>query len=188
MMIDNFSLLRRIPMHSTVPVVSLVSLHYIVVPNCSAENAVSLGYGFGFWNGSGFGQLEKGRLYDYAALSYLNEKPLVECISVIFEPFVKVVNRPVVGIDLGFSFSARGYLPDLGPGNRFHLTAGAGAAYTSLNFQELETHGLFVLLGRVGYRTEQIFVEAQFHHHSSGGLGNPIRSINSGLLRVGWHF
>lgn len=187
-MIDGFSLLRRIPTRGTIPVVFLFSLHLIVASNCSAENAVSLGYGFGLWNGSGFGQLEEGQSYDFAVFSYLNEKPLFKCISVILEPFVKVVNRPVSGIDLGFSFSARSYLPDLSPGNRFYLTVGAGAVYTSLNFQEQETHGLFVLLGGIGYRRDRIFVETQFHHYSSGGLGKPNRSINSGLLRAGWYF
>ena len=185
-MTDGFSLLRRILVHSSV--LFLFSLHSIAVPNCAAENAVSLAYGFGLWNGSGFGQLEKRRSYDYMAFSYLNERPLLERITVILEPFVKVVNRPVNGIDLAFSLSARSYLPELCRGNRLYLTVGAGAVYTSVNFQEQGTHGLFVLLGGIGYRRDRVFVETQFHHYSSGGLAKPNRSINSGLLRAGCYF
>ncbi len=188
MTIDIFSFFRRIPTCTTTPVFFLLTLYFIAVPNCSAENAVSLGYGFGLWNGSGFGQLEKKRSYDYAAFSYLNERLLTERIALVLEPFVKVVNRPVNGIDLGFSLALRSYLPELARHSRLYLTAGAGSAYTSVNFQEQGTHGLFVLLGGVGYRRDQAFAKAQFQHYSNGGLTKPNRSLNSGLLRVGWYF
>jgi len=188
MTIDIFSFFRRIPTCTTIPVFFLLTLHFIAIPDCSAENAVSVGYGFGMWNGSDMGYLENGRPCDYAILSYLNERLLTERIALVLEPFVKVVNRPVSGIDLGFSLSARSYLPELARHSTLYLTAGAGAAYTSVNFQEQGTHGLFVLLGGVGYRRDRAFVEAQFHHYSNGGLTKPNRSLNSGLLRVGWYF
>jgi len=157
---------------------------------CPAENALSVGYGLGLFNeGASAGHLgDDGRSYDYALVSFLHERPLTEHVAWVVEPFVKVVNRPENGIDVGFSVSLRGYLPELAPGHRLYLAAGAGAVYTSINFEEQGTHGLFVLVGGIGYRTGRVFVEAQFQHYSNGGLANPNHSVNSGLLRAGWYF
>ncbi|OPY00307.1 MAG: hypothetical protein A4E60_02396 [Syntrophorhabdus sp. PtaB.Bin047] len=186
-MIDSFSLLRRIPMRSTVPVVFLFSLHFIAVSNCSAENALSFGYGFGLWNGSGFGQLEKGLSYDYAAFSYLNEKPLVKCISLILEPFVKVVNRPAGGFDLGFSFLSGAICLTSARVTGFISRLERGLSIKALTFRNGE-RTCFLYCSEESGTAE---IRSSWRHcfiTTPGGLGKPNRSINSGLLRVGWHF
>lgn len=76
MMIDIVSFFRGIPTRTT-------------IPDCSAENAVSVGYGFGTWNGSDIGYLESRRPCDYAIVSYLHERLLTKRTALVLEPFVK---------------------------------------------------------------------------------------------------
>ena len=163
-------------------------LWFVFIEVCQAENGVSIGYGFGAWNGNGIGHIEQKKSYDYGTGSYFYEKPLTSALAFMIEPFVGSVSRPVAGADVGFSMYIKAYLPKLSPENRFYFTAGPRAAYTSVKFMEQGTHGLFVLQGGVGYRRGRLFIENRFHHYSNGGLATPNRSVNSNLVVIGCYF
>lgn len=156
--------------------------------SCYAENGVSLGYGFGAWNAQGPGCVEKKTPYDYATLSYLYEKPLKPGFALVAEPYLGLVNRPAEGVDIGVNFYAKASFPAFPSGGRLYVTAGTGAAYTSVDFREQGTHGLFILQAGIGYGSGRFFMENRFHHYSNGGLAKPNRSVNSNLIRIGWYF
>jgi hypothetical protein len=187
-MIDFFPLfLRRLA--AIMPAVAcLLVLPLALIPTSSAEQAASAGYGFGVWNGGGTGHIENNLRYDYATFSYLYEKSFAPQVAFVVEPFCNLVNRPNNGLDIGFSVYLKAYLPEVRPQERFYLTAGAGAAYTSIAFREQGTHGLFVLQGALGYRHNRFFVEDRFHHYSNGNFARPNRSVNSNIIKVGYYF
>ncbi len=133
---------------------------FVVMPIClCAENkGISLGYGFGLFSEPGrIGAIEEGN-YDYIQFAYLYEKPLSECAAIVIEPFAAYVNRPVEGVDVGFTVSMRHYFQKSGS-NGFFLTLGGGSAYTSVNFKEQGTHLLFILQAGIGFRWKEYFVE-----------------------------
>lgn len=175
-------------MPTVISAVCLLLSCFVFFNACPAENAISLGYGFGAWNGWGTGRIEQRAPYDYATLSYLYEKPLTSAIALVLEPFLGLVNRPVKGVDAGFDLYVKAYLAELSPHNRFYFTAGTGAAYTTVQFNEQGTHGLFILQGGIGYRSGRFFIENRFHHYSNGGLAVPNRSINSNLVIIGCYY
>lgn len=130
---------------------------FIYASPAVAEKAVSVGYGFGAWDGSRIGHVEENRPYNYERLSYLYERPLTP--SIVLEPFLAVVNRPATGTDAGFTINAKAYLPRLSPDNRFYFIGGAGAAYTTVKFTVQGTHCLFVLQGGIGFRRGRFLIE-----------------------------
>jgi hypothetical protein len=123
--------------------------------------------------------------YNYATISYLQEKRLTHSITVVAEPYFAFINRPNDGLDVGLNLYAKAYLPEVLPKGRLYVTAGSGAAYTSVNLSEQGTHGLFILSAGIGYRIDRFFVENRFHHYSNGGLAKPNRSVNSMIVRIG---
>jgi hypothetical protein len=165
---------------------SLLFLYLIFFTSCHAESAISLGYGFGAWNAQGAGRVEHKAPYDYATFSYLYEKLITSSISLVLEPYLGVVNRPHDGIDAGFYLYGKWYFTDISPSKWFYATFGTGAAYTSMNFHEQGTHGLFVIQAGIGYRSGRFFIEDRLHHYSNGGLAKPNRSVNSNLIKIGY--
>jgi hypothetical protein len=165
----------------------LMSVFAPIVGSCS-ENAVSVGYGFGVWNGSSPGRAEGGVLYDYATFSYLYEKPVTPRLAFILEPFCNIVNQPNDGADFGFNVYLKAYLSESGHPGRFYATVGSGAAYTTVKFEGQGTHGVFVLQGALGYRYGAFFLENRFHHYSNGGLAKPNRAVNSNIIKIGYYF
>jgi hypothetical protein len=185
---DFFPLLLRRAAGIVLSAACLVVLSLAPIPNSSAEQALSAGYGFGIWNGGGTGYIENKLHYDYATFSYLYEKPFSPHVAFVVEPFCNLVNRPNDGVDIGFNIYLKVYLPEVRPQQRFYLTAGAGAAYTSIAFREQGTRGLFVLQGALGYRYNQFFIEDRFHHYSNGNFAKPNHSVNSNIVKVGCYF
>jgi hypothetical protein len=187
-MIDFVLLLLRQLARNVLSAACLLILPFAFVPDSSAEQAVSAGYGFGVWNGGGTGYIENELPYDYATISYLYEKPFTRGVAFVVEPFCNLINTPNDGIDIGFSVYFKVYLPEIRPQQRIYLTAGAGAAYTSIAFREQGTHGLFILQGALGYRHNRFFIEDRFHHYSNGNFARPNRSVNSNIIKVGYYF
>jgi hypothetical protein len=161
---------------------------FVLGGGCLAENAVSLGYGFGMWNGSGTGHIEGRRSYNYATFSYMHEKALTDKIAFVLEPFLNVVNKPDTGLDLGGNLHLKSYVAELSKRRRVYVIGGAGAAYTTIGFKEQGTHGLFNLQGGIGYRHDPVFVDIRFNHYSNGGLASPNRSVNSTVIKMGYYF
>lgn len=187
-MIENHRVIPQPPIRVFIPAVCLIFSCFVFINVCPAENAVSLGYGFGAWNGCGTGRIEQKAPYDYATFSYLYEKPFASAIALVFEPFLNLVNRPDYGLDAGFNVYAKAYVPEFSPGSRLYFTAGTGMAYTTVQFKEQGTHGLFILQGGIGYRAGRFFIENRLHHYSNGGLAKPNRSVNSNLVMIGCYF
>ena len=159
-----------------------------LVSMCAAENAMSVGYGFGIANQSEPGFIQDRHAYHYTTFSYLYEKPFTPAIALALEPYVNVVSEPQSGADGGLNLFLKAYLPEFSPHNRLYITVGTGGAYTSIRFPEQGTHGLFILQGGIGFRSGRFYVEDRFHHYSNGGLASPNRSVNSDLFKVGWYF
>ncbi len=166
----------------------LLSGPFIPADDCSAENAIALGYGLGMENGSSTGHIEGKRSYHYAAFSYAYEKPLTKRLAFVVEPFVNVVNRPDTGCDVGANLLVKAYVAELTRWSRLYVAGGGGGVYTTVGFKEQGTHALFSLQGGVGYRYDPFFVDVRFNHYSNGGLANPNRSINSCIFKVGYYF
>lgn len=152
-----------------------------------SESAFTLGYGFGIGNGSGVGRLENGRHYDFAQMSYIYERPLMKRLILGLEPFVNIDIRPNSGLDIGGSLYFKSYLSREATAG-LYLTAGAGAAYTTIKFPEQGTHTPFILLCGIGYRHDRMFIENRFFHYSNGGLVRPNRSVNANIVRIGYYF
>jgi hypothetical protein len=187
-MLETLPLFNSRIIRTAASVVCLLIVYFTLIANCSAENAISVGYGFGIWNDSGTARVENKRSYDYATIAYLYEKPLSPKIAFVLEPYCNIINRPRDGVDVGFSMYLKAYLPEVAPDRRFYLTVGGGAAYTTIKFKEQGTYVLGVLQGGIGYRQGRFFVEDRFHHYSNGGLAKPNRSVNSNILKVGYYF
>jgi len=151
------------------------------------ESAFTLGYGFGVGNGSGLGRLENGRNYNFAQMSYIYEIPLMKRLILGLEPFVNIDNEPNSGLDIGGSFYFKSYLSREAIAG-FYLSAGAGAAYTSIRFPKQGTHTPFILLAGIGYRHDRMFIENRFFHYSNAGLAHPNRSVNAIIVRIGYYF
>ena len=153
----------------------------------AAENAMSVGYGFGIASQSEPGFIQDGHAYHYTTFSYLYEKPFTPAIALALGPYVNVVSEPQNGADGGLNLFLKAYLPEFSPHNRLYITVGTGGAYTSIRFPEQGTHGLFILQGGIGFRSGRFYVEDRFHHYSNGGLASPNRSVNSDLCKAGWY-
>jgi hypothetical protein len=151
------------------------------------SQSLTLGYGFAVFNEPGkIGRVEGG-YYDFIQLSYIHEKPFTERLAFLVEPFAAYVNRPDSGVEGGVILSGKYYFREK-KHNGFYLTVGAGAAYTSINFEEQGTHGLFILQGGVGYKWKEFFIEDRLRHYSNAGTADPNRSVNSNIIVVGMDF
>lgn len=186
-MVDIFCLPLRCFPSFFISLICLLLTLLIPVTCHASENAISAGYGFGLWNRGGIGQAGR-ETYNYATLSYLYEKPFTPRLALVMEPFCNIINKPKEGVDVGFVISLKTYLTGNKPQQGLYLSAGGGAAYTTVNFKEQGTHGLFVLHGAIGYRHGRFFVEDRFHHYSNGGLASPNRSVNSNIVKAGYYF
>ncbi|HQM82051.1 MAG TPA: acyloxyacyl hydrolase [Syntrophorhabdaceae bacterium] len=156
--------------------------------SCS-DNAIAVGYGFGMFNlDPKFGKLrgDNGSYYFYQ-LAYSREKALVKNLHLLMEPFAAYVSDPDSGLDAGMTASLKYYFGKEKM-KSFFATAGAGAAYTTIKFEEQETHFLFILQCGIGYRWNKYFIEARFRHYSNGGTERPNRSINANIVNIGMHF
>ncbi len=164
------------------------ALSFIPHPVLADQQAISIGYGLATLNpSSDLGHLEEGDYYDFAQITYTYEKLLSGKFNLVLEPFVGIVNRPTSGLDIGIAIGGRYYF-----GQRnyrgFFATVSAGGAYTTVNFEEQGTHGLFILQGGIGYKWEKLFVESKFRHYSNGGLSSPNKSINATIVGMGFTF
>jgi hypothetical protein len=186
--VDGSPRLLRHMVRATVSTLCLLLLPFAFAPNSSAEQAVSVGYGFGIWSGGGTGHIEGKLPYDYATFSYLYERPFKPQVAFVVEPYCNLISGPTDGVDIGFNVYVKAYLPEIRPRRQFYLTAGTGAAYTSIAFRQQGTHGLFVLQGALGYRHDRFFIEDRIHHYSNGNLAHPNRSVNSNIVKVGYYF
>ena len=164
------------------------ALSFIPYPVLADQQAISIGYGLATLNpSSDLGHLEKGDYYDFVQITYSYEKLLSGKFNLVLEPFVGIVNRPTSGLDIGVAVGGRYYF-----GQRnyqgFFATISGGGVYTTVNFEEQGTHGLFVLQGGIGYKWERLFVESKFRHYSNGGLAHPNHSINATVVSMGFAF
>lgn len=150
---------------------------------------VSVGYGFGFLNkDAGPGELSDAHgHYDFVQVSYALEQPLYQKLVFLAEPFVAFVNRPVDGMDAGVGLSLKYYFSK-DRKRSFFVTAGTGAAYTTVAFSEQGTHMLYILQGGVGYRWNRFFVEDRFRHYSNANTASPNRSVNANIINIGMLF
>jgi len=153
------------------------------------ENAVTAGYGFGIFNrDADFGKLRgQGQQYYFYQLAYSREKTLVKNLCLLAEPFVAYVSDPDSGLDAGMTASFKYYFGKENKNSLF-ATLGAGAAYTTIKFEEQGTHFLFILQGGIGYRWNDYFIENRFRHYSNGGSERPNRSVNANIVNIGMHF
>lgn len=164
------------------------TLSFFPFPAIADQQAISVGYGLAAFNkSSDLGHLENSRYYDFVQITYSYEKLLSGKFNLVAEPFVGIVNRPVSGVDVGVAIGGRYYFGEKNYQGLF-ATISAGGVYTSVAFEEQGTHGLFVLQGGLGYKWEKVFLEGKFRHYSNGGLAYPNRSINAGILGVGFTF
>jgi hypothetical protein len=154
----------------------------------AAEQGLSVGYGFAAFNENlSPGRIEGGKNYDFFQAAYLYEIPIWRNVSVDVEPFAVSVNRPASGVDAGFDILARWYLCNVG-GGRLFVDGGAGAAYTSVAFEEQGTHLLGVLAVGIGIRYKQFFIEDRMRHYSNGGTAFPNRAVDANIISVGTYF
>ena len=154
----------------------------------AAEQSLSVGYGFAALNErTSVGKIEGGKYYDFFQLAYLYEMPFWKKVSIAVEPFAASVNRPNAGLDAGFDLLGRWYPCSVGA-SRLFVDLGAGAAYTTVGFQEQGTHLLGVLAGGIGLRYKKFFIEDRIRHYSNGHTAFPNRSINANIVSVGMYF
>jgi hypothetical protein len=164
------------------------ALSFFPFPAIADQQAISFGYGLAALNkSSDLGHLMEGDYYDFAQITYSYEKALSGKFNLVVEPFVGIVNRPTSGLDIGVAIGGRYYFGEKNYQGLF-ATISAGGVYTTVDFEEQGTHGLFVLQGGIGYKWEKLFVEGKFRHYSNGGLSHPNTSINAGILGVGFTF
>ncbi len=179
----------RKPVRSSSLLVSLLLLASLFPGAAMADQqSVSIGYGLGILNNDAqIGHLWYNGYYDFAQVNYGYEKQLSGKINLLLEPFAAFINRPTAGLDVGFGLSAKYYF---GSQNHrgFFVTAGTGAVYTTLNFEEQGTHGLFILQGGIGYQWKELFVESRLRHYSNAGLASPNKSVNASTFNVGYAF
>lgn len=171
---------------SSMCLVSIIIL-FSVTAFAQDRGSLAIGYGFAVLSENGkIGKIEEGH-YDFIQLSYIFERPLTEKLAFLIEPFAAYVNRPNNGFEGGMLLSGKYYFRDK-QHNGFFLTLGGGGAYTSVNFKEQDTHGLFILQGGIGFKWKEFFIENRLRHYSNGGTAQPNRSINSNIVVVGMDF
>jgi hypothetical protein len=156
------------------------------------EQGVSVGYGFAAYNDERHtGKIEGGEYYDFSQLSYILETPLsvknFQNLTFLIEPFAAYVGRPNSGTDFGFHTGIRYYLVGT-PKAGFYTTIGAGLAYTTIGFKEQGTHMLGILMGGLGLRYRDFFIENRFRHYSNGGTASPNWSVNANVITLGMYF
>jgi|GEM_PF-282102 len=166
-------------------------LSFIFIPlfGHAQNNNISVGYGFGAFNGNqGIGKLRgTNGYYDFFQLAYSREKSLSSRTNLLLEPFLAYVNRPTDGLDLGMTVGLRFYLNKDTKKGLFGTLA-MGASYTTIGFVEQDTHLLFMLQGGIGYKWNKYFVENRFRHYSNGSLTSPNRAINANIINIGISF
>lgn len=166
---------------------AFVIILFSVTSLAQDRGSLTLGYGFAVLSeNSNTGKIEEGN-YDFVQLSYIFERPLTEKLAFLVEPFAAYVNRPHSGVEGGIVLSGKYYFREK-QRNGFYLTLGAGGAYTSINFEEQGTHGLFILQGGIGFKWKEFFIENRLRHYSNGGTAQPNKSINSNIIVVGMDF
>jgi len=165
------------------------TLSFFPFPAIADQQAISIGYGLAAYNNhsSDLGHVRNGDYYDFALITYSYEKLLSGTFNLVVEPYVGIVNRPASGLDIGVTIGGRYYFGQMNYRGLF-ATISAGGVYTTVDFEEQGTHGLFVLQGGIGYKWEKLFVESKFRHYSNGGLASPNRSINAGIVGLGFTF
>jgi len=159
------------------------------ISSFSAEQAMSVGYGFGFLNPrKSTGHIQGGQMYDFFQVAYLYERASgLKNLDVTAQPWAAYVNRPNDGADVGFNLGIR-YYPIRKDDWRPFLSAGVGAAYTTIGFEEQGTHFDFILQAGFGLRYKNFFIEDTFRHYSNGGTASPNRSVHANIVTVGYYF
>ncbi len=165
------------------------------VADLSAEQTLSVGYGFGVMNTRlNSGILDDGKYYDFWEIAYTyerafwqNEKAWWKDIAFNVMPYVAYVATPTDGFEGGFILNANWYFVNTGP-IRIYFGVGAGLAYTTIHFQEQGTHFLGSLSGALGLKYKSFFVENRFRHYSNGNTAHPNRSVNANIVSVGVNF
>ncbi len=164
-----------------------VSLILLPVSAFSQQNALSVGYGFGFLNPhQRGGAVEDDRRYNFFQLAYSRDIHLIQRLFLVLEPYLNYDHEPN-GLDAGFGVLFRYYLPVFRENSVF-FDAGGGGAYTTVDFKEQATHAMFILQGGIGWRWKRFFIEDRFRHYSNGGLSSPNHSINANIILVGVFF
>jgi len=155
----------------------------------SAEQAMSVGYGFGLFNlHKHMGHIEGGEMYDFFQVAYLYERGSgLKNLNITVQPWVAYVNRPNDGSDVGFNLGIR-YYPVRMEELRPFLSAGVGAAYTTIGFEEQGTRFLFILQAGVGLRYKNFFIEDTLRHYSNGHTSSPNRSVHANIITIGYYF
>jgi hypothetical protein len=172
-----YSLFVLLPLFLSLPVIS----H-------AGEQALSFGFGFAAFNvDSADGHVEGGRDYNFVHATYLYEMPLWKKTPFVPESFVAYINRPESGVDAGFDLLLRWYPFDVDRSGLF-LNLGAGVAYTSIAFHEQSTHLLGILVGGIGYRYKDFFIDTRFRHYSNGNTASPNRLVNACVASIGRYF
>jgi len=166
----------------------LLAMFLLPMNGHALDQGLLLGYGFAELNNhASGGEVEGGKKYDFFQAAYFLEFPRWERTSFVLEPFAAYVSRPESGIDGGFDLLFRWYPFDRGRSGLF-FDVGAGAAYTSIGFQEQGTHLLGILVGGIGWRYKAFFFEDRFRHYSNGHSAYPNRSVNANIICAGMHF
>jgi hypothetical protein len=169
-------------------VMPMVICFSFLFAHASAEQSISVGYGFGLFNQHGTSnQLDGGDTYDFIQAMYSYERPVTQRFSVLVEPFVAFVNRPTDGFEGGVYASGRYYIINSSP-TRLYVSLGGGLAYTSVAFKEQGTHLLFALQGSIGVVYKGFFLENRFRHYSNGNTSSPNRSVHANIVSVGMYF
>ncbi len=155
----------------------------------SAEQSLSVGYGFAFLNPHNrTGYLEGSKQYDFFQLAYAYERASgLKNLAIFGEPWAAYVNRPTDGADVGFNLGIKYYLTKNERWRPF-VTAAVGIAYTTIAFEEQGTHFLFALEAGIGLRYKRFFVEDRMRHYSNAGTVYPNRSVHANIITVGYYF
>jgi hypothetical protein len=162
---------------------------FVPVSGFAAEQGVSAGYGFAFLNPhKRVGRLENSEQYDFFRFAYIYERPIcVNNVAIVTEPWAAYINRPRDGADVGLDLLLK-YYPLRHNEWRLFVTAGVGAAYTTIDFKEQGEHFMFILQGSVGLRYKNYFIENRFRHYSNGGTSSPNRSVHADIVSLGYYF
>jgi hypothetical protein len=163
---------------------------FVLLPlnSFAQNNGLAVGYGFGFLNPSeNFGKVEVDRSYNFIQISYFRETPITQRISFVVEPIVAYIHKPTDGFDVGLNLLTKFYFMK-GKDSSFYVNLGAGAVYTTVDFNEQSIHGLFSLHSGVGFKWKNYFIENRFRHYSNGHTASPNKSINANIISVGFCF
>ena len=175
----------------------LILLCFLAAPaaDLSAEQNISVGYGFGVANARlREGSLEDGRYYDFWQIAYSYEKAFWKDekrwwkdIALYVTPFVAYVTSPNDGFEGGAIIGTKWYFLNRGQ-TRVYFDVGAGGAYSSIDFDMQKSHLVFILTGALGLTYKSFFIEDRFRHYSNGGTGSPNRSVNANIVSIGMYF